>query len=358
MLSKSGHIRRKDMYTEIGQRCHIVARMLFALILCFSVFSGGRIYGVSFYRLSREGYSSATETLLIVITNDAGNPLNRSWLMMYDEASGSVKRVAIPKNASPCDFAWPPDRAAFVVTHYEGVTFFQKDSSGYGYKPKAIRCPTDALYMCCSCSPNREWLAVNCPDRKSIVHGRLGFYRFNDKKLVRTGLGLDHRQVVWGNDGLLYATNNNSVLAIELKAGKPRVVRTVPLKKKLTIFYGMFCEQPLFQSFDEVRLGDKMLITLDQPAKFRVIATEMVVFVSASPRLLVVFDRSGHEICGYDPGRLIRLGSVKDPNTVYALADSYLVRICVENGSLSLDTVSDLHDASRIKFGEGISCRK
>lgn len=125
------------------------------------------------------------------------------------------------------------------MTHYEGMTFFQKDDSGQGYTPKAIRCPTDAFYMCCSCSPNGEWLAVNCPDRKSIVHGRLGLDRFNDKKLVRTSLRLDHRQVVWGNDGLLYATNNNSILAIELKAGKPKVVRTIPLKEELTIFYGM-----------------------------------------------------------------------------------------------------------------------
>ena len=135
------------------------------------------------------------------------------------------------------------------------------------------------------------------------------------------------------------------------------MIRTAPLNKGLTIFYGMFGEQPLFLAFDEIRLGDKTLVTLDQPAS-RAIATERVVFVSASPRQLIAFDRSGHEISRSDPRGLIKFGSVKDPNTVYALADSDLVRVSVEKGSLSVETVSDLHNASKINLDEGNSSRK
>ncbi len=335
------------MYKEIRRLSHTGSRiMLFVFLMCCSVCPRGRVHGAPSYRLSREGYSPALKALLIAVVDDPCNVHKSSWLAIYDEASGSTKRVAIPGNAFCDDFAWAPGRLAFVVTHIEGLTFFQQDASAHGYTPKAIRYPTDAWYTYCSWSSKGEWLAVNSPDRERMLRGRLGLYRFDAKKLVRTGLAIDYRQVLWGNDGLLYATNDNSVLTIEVKGGEARVIRTLPLKGELTLFYGMFGEQPLFQAFDEIRLGDKTLATLDQAHKFRVLATETVVFVSASRRQLTAFDRSGTEIGRSDPGRLIKFGSVKDANTVYALADSDLVCVRVEKGSLSIDTVSDLHDAT------------
>jgi len=149
---------------------------------------------------------------------------------MYDEESGLVKLVTIPRDVYPFDFAWAPGRDAFVVTHLEGVTFFQKDASGHGYTIQKIRCPTDALYMYCSWSPDGEWLAVTCPDRKRIGSCKLGLFRFGDKKLIRTSLGIGRYVVAWEHDGLLYAMNDNSILTIELKDGEPRAVRTIPLK--------------------------------------------------------------------------------------------------------------------------------
>jgi len=335
----------------IQRCCHAGNRMtLLGFIICCSVFSGGHVHGASSYRLSREGYSSAMKALLIAIKDDPSDPQDHSWLAMYDEATGSIKRVAIPGKDFPADFAWAPGHAAFVVTHIEGLTFFQEDDRSQGYRPKAIRYPTNTLCLFCSWSPNGQWLAVTCLGTNSVPC-TLGLYKFDDKKLVKTSLKIGIFNVVWGHDGLLYAAEDKNVLTIELKAGEPRVVRAVPLKLKegLGLFYGMFADQPLFLEYDEIRLGDKTLVTLDKPAKYRVIATETILFVSTSPKQLSAFDRSGHEISKANPGRLIKFGSVKDPNTVYAWADSELVRVCLEKGSLHIETVCDLHGVAETK---------
>lgn len=339
------------MYRKFGRCCHTGNRItLFAFIICCSVFSNVRVYGVSSYRLSRGGYSPVLKALLIAVVDDPCNVRKSSWLAMYDEANGSMKRLAIPGNVYPCYFAWAPGRDAFAVTEFEGLTFFQKDDSSHRYTQRAIRCPRNTLCMDCSWFPNGEWLAVICPDRKSFGLCRLGLYKYGDRKLVKTGLEIDHYGLAWGHDGLLYATNDKRVVTVELKDGEPRVVRTVPTKltEALGLFYGMFGDQPLFQEYEGIRLGDKTLVTLMQPgARVSVIATEAIVFVSTSPGQLVAFDRSGHEISRSDPKRLIKFGSIKDPNTVYAVVDTNLVRICVEKDSLSMDTVIDLHKASR-----------
>jgi hypothetical protein len=86
------------------------------------------------------------KALLIGVNDDRDDARKHSCLAMYDEASGSVKRVAIPGNAFPDDFAWAPRGAAFVVTHIEGLTFFQRDTLSHGYTPRAVRYPTNALY--------------------------------------------------------------------------------------------------------------------------------------------------------------------------------------------------------------------
>lgn len=312
---------------------------------------GQRAYASTSFRLAREGYSSTSKTLLVAAKDDPGDPLKSSWLVMYDIGTGSVQHLTIPKNGAPCDFAWAPGRAAFIVTHYDGMTLFQEDASGHGYTPTEIRCPTGFLYTHCSWSPKAEWLAVKCLDKRKVIQdrwGRLGLYSVENKKFVRTRLEIDHRELLWRSDGLLHVTDNDKVLAVGLKAGEPVVVRSVPLEGELTIFYGMFGEQPLFQAFDEIRLGDKTLIALDKPLKFRVIATEMTAFVAASSTQLVAFDRKGHEIGRTDPEKALVLGSVgEDPNTVYGLADSVLVRISAKERNLVIQEVCDL--ASKLK---------
>jgi hypothetical protein len=263
--------------------------------------------------------------------------------MTYDEVSGSVKRVAIPGNRALADFAWVPGRAAFVGTDLEKVILFQKDTSGDGYTPTPIQCPGGVLPSQCSWSPKGQWLAVNCLDQANITRGALWLYQFGDTALRKTGVALDYRAVIWEDDGLLYGTKDDEVLVVKLTGEKPSVVRTVPVLGELTIFYGMFAEQPLFLGYGVIRLGNKTLADLDRSgAKFRVMGTEKTIFVSASSRLLVAFDTAGNQIARSNPGRLVRLGSVKDPNTVYGLADSSLVCLSVETGALKIQTVADL----------------
>ena len=317
-------------------------RLLLAVTWC-TIVVGQRAYASTSFRLAREGYSSTSKTLLIVARDDTGDPPKSPWLVMYNAATGSVERLAIPQNSAPCTFAWAPGRTAFIVTHYEGMTLFQKDASCHGYAPTAIRCPTGFLYTHCSWSPKGEWFAVNCVDRENITRGRLGLYSLESKKFVRTRLDIDHREVLWRSDGLLHATDNDKVLAVRLEGGKPVVVRSMPLEGELTLFYGMFGGQPLFQAFDEIRLGNRTLTALDRPVKFRVIATETTAFIAASSTQLVAFDQEGHEIARINPAKAIVLGSLgEDPNTVYGLADSVLLRISVKDRSLKIQEICDL----------------
>jgi hypothetical protein len=317
--------------------------MLLVVLLCLLVACREKPPGATSLRLSQQGYSPITKALLMRSAN-RGDPERRSFLVTYDEVSGSVKRVGTPGNHAPFDFAWVPGRAAFVGADLEHVILFQKDTSGDGYIPTPIQCPgAGVLPSQCSWSPKGQWLAVNCLDLADVRRGELWLYRLGDTALRKTGVALDYRAVIWEDDDLLYGTKDNEVLVVKLTGEKPSVVRTVPVLGELTAFYGMFAQQPLFLCYGVIRLGLKTLADLDRPgAKSRVIGTEKTIFVSASPRLLVAFDAAGNQIARSDPGRLIRFGSVKDPNAVYGLADSSLVCLSVEKGALKIQTVADL----------------
>jgi len=337
------------MHKQMGIQYPSGKCALLVVLVCSLVPCGEDLHGSASPtpRLAQQGYSPTTKTLLIANIG-TGDQEKRSRLAAYDEVSGSIKWVAIPGNRAPIDFAWVPDRAAFVVTDLEeGVTLFQKDTSGNGYTPTRIQGPDGVFFSQCSWSPKGRWLAVNCLDRANVTRGALWLYQFGDKALEKTGLAVDHRPVTWGSDGLLYGTKDSEVLVVELTGGKPKVVRTVPLKRELTLFYGMFGAQPLFLSYDEIKLGDKTVVTLDRSAKFRVMATEKNIFLSVSSKYLGVFNTAGLEIARGNPGRLIKLGSVKDPNTVYGLADSSLVCLSVTKGVLTIQTVADLDNVTK-----------
>jgi hypothetical protein len=112
----------------------------------------------------------------------------------------------------------------------------------------------------------------------------------------------------------------------------------------------MFDDEALVLRYKEIKLGNKTLVELDRATKYRVITTKAAIFVSASSRNLVAFDHEGREINRTNPGRTIYFGSIgKDPNTVYGLADSVLLRVCVEKGSLNIHQVCDLGDFKRTK---------
>ena len=321
------------------------------VLVCFLVPSGADLHGAASVtpRLAVQGYSPITRTLLIANVS-ADNQEKRFRLAIYDEVSGAIKGITVPGNRAWIDFAWVPGRAAFVVTDFdEGVTLFQKDTLRNAYVPTRIRCPGGVLPARCSWSPKGEWLVVNCLDKANPTRGTLWLYRFGDKALEKTDLTVDYRATTWGNDGLLYATRDTEVLVAELIGGKPKVVRTVPLKGELTIFYGMLGERPLYLSYDQIRVGDKIVVTMDGPGtKFRVMATQKNIFLSVSSNYLGVFNAAGLEIARSNPGRLIRLGSVKDPNTVYGLADSSLVRLSLAEGTLKIQTVADLEKVKQM----------
>jgi hypothetical protein len=314
------------------------------VLLCFLVACGGELRGATSLRLSRQGYSPITKTLLIHSAN-TGDRERRSFLVTYDEVSGSVKRVAIPGNRALFDFAWVPGRAAFIGTDLEQVILFQKDTSGDGYTPTPIQRPgAGILPSHCSWSPKGQWLAVNCLSLANVTHGELWLYQFGDTALRKTGVALDYRAVIWENDGLLYGTKDNAVLTVKLTAEKPSIVRTVPVLGELTVFYGMFGEHALLLSDGQIlQFGGRILAALDRRwAKVRVMGTDKTIFVSVPSKDLIAFDRTRNEIARSNPGRPIQFGSVKDPNTVYGLADSSLVSLSVAKGALKIQTVADL----------------
>lgn len=330
---------------RLNGRCTPTVVLLGFLIVC-----GGELRAAALVKLSPQGYSPLTKTLLIRSTNRSDLE-GRSFLLIYDEVSRSAKRVAVPGNRALFDVAWVPGRPAFVVTDLEQVILFQKDTSGDSYTPALIQCLGGALPSHCSWSPGGQWLAVNCLSQANVTRGALWLCRFGDEALRDTGVALDYRPLAWGNESLLYGTKDNSVLAIKLTGERASVARTVPLWGELSVFYGMLGEQPLTLSDRQIlRLGEKMVVPLVdyRSAKFRVMATEKIIFASVSSGYLGAFDTAGNEIARSSPGRLIEFGSLKDPNTVYGLADSSLVCLSVAEGTLKSQTVADLEKVKQI----------
>ena len=316
--------------------------MLPALVVCGSSCRNEKIS----YKLSRGGYSPSTNTLLLLVRVDLGEPLKGSFLATYDEEKGSLTHLLYPTISGTCDFAWAPGQAIFVVTHSDRMTLFQKDpTSERGYSGTAIRCPVNALYMFCSWNPKGEWLAVNCFDLEKGCH-RLGLYDLKEEKCVISDILMDAGcPPVWKDDATLYVTSDNNIVEVRVESGVPRLVRTIPIEEGewAAIFYGMFDDRALVLRYKEIKLGNKTLVELDRATRNRVITTDTTIFVSACSTNLVAFDHEGREIDRTNPGRTIYFGSIgKDPNTVYGLADSVLLRIRVENGRLNIHQVCDL----------------
>ncbi len=333
------------MREEMGIQRPDGRRISLTILAWFLVACGGELRGATTFMLSPQGYSPVTRTLLIhSYTELEDSNEGPRCLIAYDEVSGSVKRVASPGRLPPTDWAWVPGRAAFVGVDLEQVILFEKDSSGDGYTATPIPCPGgDVLPLRCSWSPTGRSLAVNCKNMANRGRCELWIYRFGDKALWKTGVALDHSAVIWENDDLLYGTRGNAVLTVKLTGEKASIVRTSRVGGERIALYGMFSGKPLLRSYGVIELDNLGLAFLDQPSPmFRVIGTEKTIFVSASPTHLAAFGTRGNQIATSDPGRLITFGSVKDPNTVYALADSSLVCVSVEKGALKVQTVADL----------------
>jgi len=317
--------------------------MLHVLVVCGSSCRDSKTHGSYFYSLSRGGYSPDTNRLLFAVHFDLGEPLKGTSLAIYDEEKRLAKRL-FPIRPAPFDFAWAPEQSIFVVTHDNRMTLYQEDASDCGYSGTAIRCPVNFIYTFCSWNPKGEYLAVNCFDLEKASGNRLGLYDLKKETCVITNMVMDTRPPVWQNDATVYVTNDDNLLEVKVESGSPKLIRTIILEEGVTFFYGMFDDQALVQKEKEIKLGNRTLVELDQVGrKFRVITTETTIFVSASSKNLVAFDHEGREIDRINPERTIRFGSIgKDPNTVYGLAGSMLLRIYVENASLNIQEVCDL----------------
>ncbi len=343
------------MWKKIKMSHHTFSLMLLVVVMCGSSCKDAKPNVACSYRLSRGGYSPSAHTFLFVVTVDRDVSLKAfglgekaSWLATYNKEKRTVMYLLYPTDSSPFDFAWAPGQAVFVVTDFDRMTLFHKDASDDGYSGMAIQCPVNFMYTSCSWNSTGELLAVNCYDLERAFNNKLGLYDLKEEKFVISDIVIDHRTLVWENDTTLFVTNDfDNIVEVSLESGTPKSARTIPVEEGLMLFYGMFDDRPLLQTYEGIRLGDKILIELDQPGfKFRVAATKMAIFVSASPTELVVFDRSGREVDRTNPGKLIRFGSPRDQNTVYALTDSTLLRVSIENETLNIHTVCDLNDAS------------
>jgi len=217
----------------------------------------------------------------------------------------------------------------------------------------AISCPVDFIYTLCSWNPKGEWLAVNCksivPGKASDAYFKLGLYELKKEKFVISNIIIDSRPLIWKDDSTLYARKDDKVLEVKLESGSPRLVRKISIEKGVTQLYGIFDDQALVLIWKDkqVKLGNKKLIELDQPIVHRVVTTPEAIFVSASPKNLIAFDHKGREISRTNPGRTINFGPFgEDPNTVYGLADSILLRVSLEKGNFTIKEVVDLADDS------------
>ena len=192
--------------------------------------------GLYSYLLMPGGYSPCAHTLLFAVT---GRSWSDRFLATYDTHEGSLKFL-FPLMHIFFDFAWVPRRPAFVVTHGDGMIFFEKDGSPDGYGGTALRCPTRFSYTFCSWSPKGRWLAATCTDSEEATGTVLGLYASRTEKFVVTDIPVGYGTPVWQDEATVYVAKDNRVMEVRLDSGVPRVVRTIAFRKEVAFFFGVF----------------------------------------------------------------------------------------------------------------------
>ncbi len=304
------------------------------------------------YRFSKGAYAANMKKLLFAVECDMGELGAGSWLAIYDEERGAATHLPCSTGDRPGGFAWVPGRNMFVLT-YGGkhISLFRSDdTSGDGYTGMPIQCPMGILYTVCSWNPGGTQLAVICFNlgRGSVLR-RLGFYDLESEKFVISEIDGGTPPLLWRDDTTLHVKKDNTILEVKLKSGTPRLVRTIPLEDDVMYFDGIIGDQLLVGTDRLLKLGNKTLIELDRADGSRVIRTQTAIFafvLSNSSTTVVVFDHKGHEICRSNPSKIIRSVTIgKDPNTLYGLSDSMLLRITLEDKKVNIEEVADLGDS-------------
>jgi len=310
-----------------------------------------------FFRLTKESYSPITDTLLLAVTVATGDqvfglPKTTQFLMEYSEKDNLLRHLLPPSGANFFDWAWVPGQDAFVVVGSDRMILYRRDTDGQ-FTGTAVSCPVDFFYIRCSWDPNGRWLAVMCNDLRIGRGGfKLGLYDLQNESYALSTIAMKPRRPFWKDHATLYLTNEDGDLdEVTVDSAAPLVARTIPMAKKVGWVYGMVDDQALTWAWDkQLRLGDRTLASLDKAMRLAALGTETCIFVASASTNLSVFDRKGREISRLDPGRMIRLGPVgKDPNTVYGLDGSTLLRISLNDGALRVKELCDLADFQGVR---------
>lgn len=318
--------------------------MLVILLTCGSSCRDSEPDSSISFRIFPDGYSSTLDTFLFRVSPNARDPLKDSFLATYNKGTGLVQSLVHPLHPGPVGAAWVPGRAAFVVTHGERTSLFERDRAGRGYTGRALPCPLGPVYGSCSWSPEGRWLAVTCVDRDDPSWSRkLGVYDLQRNTFVLSDITAKFQLPLWKDNTTLLVMRGDEVVEVTVESGPPKITATVPIQEGADWFYGMFNGQALVWRGKKVCLGPRTLIGFEEMRTSSVLPTETTIFVAASTTNLVAFDRQGREIGRTDPGRMIQFGPIaEDPNTVYGLANSTLVQVSIENGQLSVRDLCDL----------------
>jgi len=294
------------------------------------------------YWLSASAFSAATGKLLFMTNSGLNNSSNRYCLSVWNP--NDTVQTIFPIDPDPFDFAWVPGQDAFVVTHSDRISFFEKDQIGSGYLGTSISCPIAYIYMYCSWSPNGRLLAVNSYEiTEPNARHKLALFDRKTGDFTMTQITTNHLPYVWRDNSSLFTTLANTIREVNIDSGRPLIGNEYKLVSEPSWFYGVFGQKPLILQGKTVKLGERDLACLQQGNKRAILATPTLIFVVDSKNNLIVFDEHGNEIARTIADREIRFGAVgEDHNTVYGISGTKVLRISVRDGRIHMEKVCDL----------------
>jgi len=125
-------------------------KVIFIIAICLISLSGCLLTNANMvsseYFLSLEGYSSKTNNLLFHARTHIDGILDSNFLAYYNICTGHTNYL-FPMSEPPFDFSWQPGQDAFIVTHGDRISIFEKSDSYDKYLGKSIQCPIKYIYI-------------------------------------------------------------------------------------------------------------------------------------------------------------------------------------------------------------------
>ena len=294
------------------------------------------------YLLAKGGFSPNTTRILFSLQRSNESSTNDVYLGIYDLLTRNGKYL-FPITPNPFDYAWEPEKDAFVVTHGDRITFFESKDSNGTYVGESVRCPVNFNYMYCSWSPDGNWLAVNAYNLVDASGNKLCLFNPATATFQVTEIATGYHAPFWQDRNTLYVSDMNVIKEVKITSGVPQVTKTFNLRTESTWFYGIVGERPLTLYKNILQLGETELLTLDYSRRGAVLWTGTYIFVAQTQNNLVVFDDKGREVCRTNPGQLIRFGSIgENLSTVYGVAGNMLFHLSVQDNSIRIEKICDL----------------